>query len=138
MHLLDVTLHGPRSDATEIRRDIRHGSGLRISPDASTAPSRPGASGPLASFTEPCHHARWEATRFNGGSLVCAGQGGQGNSWIRVDKVHEVGRAGGWIAAVTTVVGRLLGREGGWIATVRGGVCDGRASGRKEAEAVYS
>jgi hypothetical protein len=34
------------------------------------------------------------APRFNGGSLACAGQGGQGNSQIRVDKVHEVGRGG--------------------------------------------
>jgi hypothetical protein len=58
MHLLDVTLHGPRPDAAEIRRDVRHGSGLRISPGAGTAPSRPGARGPLASFTEPCRRAQ--------------------------------------------------------------------------------
>jgi hypothetical protein len=103
MHLLNVTLHGPRPDAAEIRRDVRHGSGLRISPGAGTAPSRPGARGPLASFTEPCRHARGEAARFNG-------QGGQGNSRMRVDKVHEVGRVGGRIAAVATVVGGLLGR----------------------------
>jgi hypothetical protein len=37
-HLLDVTLHGPRPDAAEIRRDVRHGSGLRISPDAGNTP----------------------------------------------------------------------------------------------------
>jgi hypothetical protein len=111
MHLLDVKLHGPRPDAAEIRRDVRHGSGLRIRPGAGTAPSRPDARGPLASFTEPCRHARpragpapapppppggggggGQAARFNGGSLACAGQGGQGNSQNRVDKVHEVGR----------------------------------------------
>jgi hypothetical protein len=57
MHLLDVKLHGPRPDAAEIRRDVRHGSGLRIRPGAGTAPSRPDARGPLASFTEPCRRA---------------------------------------------------------------------------------
>jgi hypothetical protein len=98
MHLLDVKLHGPRPDAAEIRRDVRHGSGLRIRPGAGTAPSRPDARGPLASFTEPCRRAGGggggggQAARFNGGSLACAGQGGQGNSQNRVDKVHEVGR----------------------------------------------
>jgi hypothetical protein len=112
MHLLDVTLHGPSPDAAEIRRDVRHGSGLRISPGAGTAPSRPGARGPLASFTEPCSRAQGEAARFNGGSLACAGQGGQGNSRARgaTSSGRAAGDAADWIGAQR----RRRGGRGVW------------------------
>jgi hypothetical protein len=92
-YLLDVTLHGPRPDAAEIQRDVRHGSGLRISPGASTAPSRTGARGLPDSLSAPCRRVRGKRGAAMGGSLVGSCPGGQGSS--RAREATSSGRAAG-------------------------------------------
>jgi hypothetical protein len=119
MHLLDVTLHGPRPDATEIQRYVRHGSSLRISPGTGTAPSRPGVCRPLASFTELCRRARGEAARFNGARSPVRG------------RVGRADRDGCWrIARAGERVDRGHARRSWWGLRLAGGC--------REAGAVYS